>query len=90
MAQSVLTLMDTEGNEIQPRCAIVTPFEADGMAVMLARIVPHWAGGGDALDELYHFMQYLQFKYKVDLEPSLEALEDEIDNFDGDAALAEA
>jgi hypothetical protein len=42
-----------------------------------------------ALDELYHFIQYLQFKYQVDLETSLEALEDEIDNFDGDMALAE-
>ncbi|MGD1908924.1 MAG: hypothetical protein ACFB0C_23460 [Leptolyngbyaceae cyanobacterium] len=42
-----------------------------------------------ALDELYHFMQYLEFKYRVNLESSLEALEDEIDNFDGDAALAE-
>jgi hypothetical protein len=29
-----------------------------------------------ALDELYHFLQYLQFKYDVDLEGTLEALED--------------
>jgi hypothetical protein len=42
-----------------------------------------------ALDELYHFLQYLQFKYKVDLEPSLEAIEDEIDGFDADVALQE-
>jgi hypothetical protein len=42
-----------------------------------------------ALDELYHFLQYLQFKYKADLEPTLEALEDEIDSFDADAALQE-
>jgi hypothetical protein len=42
-----------------------------------------------ALDELYHFLQYLQFKYKVDLEASLEAIEDEIDGFDADIALQE-
>ena len=42
------------------------------------------------LDELYHFLQYLQFKYSLDLEPCIEALEDEMDNVDGDAALAEA
>ena len=42
-----------------------------------------------ALDELYHFLQYLQFKYKADLEPTLETLEDEIDSFDADAALQE-
>jgi hypothetical protein len=42
-----------------------------------------------ALDELYHFLQYLQFKYKVDLELPLEALEDEVDSFDADAALQE-
>lgn len=42
-----------------------------------------------ALDELYHFAQYLQFKYKVDLALTLEALEDEIDGFDADAALQE-
>ena len=42
-----------------------------------------------ALDELYHFVQYLQFKYKVDLEVSLESLEDEIDGFDADVALQE-
>ncbi|ASC73067.1 hypothetical protein XM38_040290 [Halomicronema hongdechloris C2206] len=41
------------------------------------------------LDELYHFLQYLQFKYQVDLESGLKTLEDEMDNFDGDAALAE-
>ncbi|PSN13094.1 hypothetical protein C7293_17410 [filamentous cyanobacterium CCT1] len=43
-----------------------------------------------ALDELYHFLQYLQFKYAVNLENSLEAIEDEIDSFDADAALQEA
>jgi len=42
-----------------------------------------------ALDELYHFLQYLQFKYKVDLELPLETLEDEIDSFDADTALQE-
>jgi hypothetical protein len=42
-----------------------------------------------AVDELYHFLQYLQFKYKVDLEFTLEALEDEIDSSDADAALQE-
>lgn len=42
-----------------------------------------------ALDELYHFLQYLQFKYKVDLELPLEALEDEIDSFDADTAMQE-
>lgn len=42
-----------------------------------------------ALDELYHFLQYLQFKYKVDLELPLEALENEIDSFDADTALQE-
>jgi hypothetical protein len=42
-----------------------------------------------ALDELYHFLQYLQFKYKVDLESAIEALEDEIDGFDADAASQE-
>lgn len=35
-----------------------------------------------AVDELYHFLQYLQFKHQVDLEPAIEALEDEIDVFD--------
>lgn len=43
-----------------------------------------------ALDELYHFLQYLQFKYNVDLELTLESLEDEMDSFDSDAALQEA
>jgi hypothetical protein len=42
-----------------------------------------------ALDELYHFLQYLQFKYKVDLELALEGLEDAIDGFDADVALQE-
>lgn len=42
-----------------------------------------------ALDEPYHFLQYLQFKYNVDLELPLEALEDELDSFDADAALQE-
>jgi hypothetical protein len=43
-----------------------------------------------ALDELYHFLQYLQFKYSADLEPTLEALEDEIDGFDANVALQES
>jgi hypothetical protein len=42
-----------------------------------------------ALDELYHYLQYLQFKYKVNLEAAIEALEDEIDGFDADVALQE-
>lgn len=42
-----------------------------------------------AMDELYHFLQYLQYKYKVDLEVPLEALEDELDSFDADIALQE-
>ncbi|MGF1570579.1 MAG: hypothetical protein ACFCVD_21305 [Nodosilinea sp.] len=42
-----------------------------------------------ALDELYHFLQYLQSKYEVDLEPSLESLEDEMDGFDADMPLQE-
>ena len=42
-----------------------------------------------ALDELYHFVQYMQFKYKVDLETVIEALEDEIDGFDAEIALQE-
>jgi hypothetical protein len=42
-----------------------------------------------ALDELYHYLQYLQFKYKVNLEASIEAIEDEIDGFDADVALQE-
>ena len=40
-----------------------------------------------AIDELYHFLQYLQFKHQVDLEPAIEAIEDEIDIFDVDATL---
>ena len=42
-----------------------------------------------ALDELYHFLQYMQFKYGADLEPTLEAIEDAIDRFDADIALQE-
>lgn len=42
-----------------------------------------------AIDELYHFLQYLQFKHQVDLEPAIEALEDEIDVFDVEIALQE-
>jgi hypothetical protein len=42
-----------------------------------------------ALDELYHFLQYLEFKYQVDLASPLEVLEDEIDGFDADIALQE-
>ncbi|MGB3292272.1 MAG: hypothetical protein WBB01_04655 [Phormidesmis sp.] len=42
-----------------------------------------------AIDELYHFLQYLQFKHQVDLEPAIEAIEDEIDVFDADVALQE-
>lgn len=43
-----------------------------------------------ALDELYHFLQYLQFKYGAELELALEAIEDDIDGFDADAALQES
>ncbi|WP_072620538.1 hypothetical protein [Spirulina major] len=42
-----------------------------------------------ATDEIYHFLQYLQFKYGLDLEQCLEVLEDEIDSFDAAVALAE-
>ncbi|MEO1404417.1 MAG: hypothetical protein AAFV72_24635 [Cyanobacteria bacterium J06635_1] len=42
-----------------------------------------------ALDELYHFLQYLQFKYRVNLVLPLEVLEDETDGFDSDIALEE-
>ena len=42
-----------------------------------------------AIDELYHFLQYLQFKHQVDLEPAIEAIEDEIDVFDVEVALQE-
>ncbi len=42
-----------------------------------------------AADELYHFLQYLQFKYTLDLEIPLESLADEIDGFDADEALEE-
>lgn len=42
-----------------------------------------------AIDELYHFLQYLQFKHQVDLEPAIEAIEDEIDVYDADVALQE-
>lgn len=42
-----------------------------------------------AIDELYHFLQYLQFKHQVDLEPAIEAIEDEIDVFDADVARME-
>ncbi|MEM8504274.1 MAG: hypothetical protein AAF716_14110 [Cyanobacteria bacterium P01_D01_bin.1] len=42
-----------------------------------------------AIDELYHFLQYLQFKHQIDLEPAIETLEDEIDVFDVEVALQE-
>ena len=42
-----------------------------------------------AIDELYHFLQYLQFKHQVDLEPVIEAIEDEIDVFDAEIARQE-
>jgi hypothetical protein len=42
-----------------------------------------------ALDELYHFLQYIQFKYRVDLESTIESIEDEIDCFDAEVALQE-
>jgi len=43
-----------------------------------------------AIDELYHFLQYLQFKHQVDLEPAIETIEDEIDSFDIDVARQES
>ncbi|MEO1146940.1 MAG: hypothetical protein AAFY26_15255 [Cyanobacteria bacterium J06638_22] len=43
-----------------------------------------------ALDELYHFLQYMQFKYQLDLEATLEQMEDEIDGFDAEVALQES
>ena len=42
-----------------------------------------------AIDELYHFLQYLQFKHQIDLEPAIEALEDEMDVYDVEVALQE-
>ena len=42
-----------------------------------------------AIDELYHFLQYLEFKYQLDLESALETIEDEIDPYDVDVALQE-
>ena len=42
-----------------------------------------------AIDELYHFLQYLQSKHQIDLEPAIEALEDEIDVFDIEVAQKE-
>ncbi|WP_017305492.1 hypothetical protein [Spirulina subsalsa] len=43
-----------------------------------------------ALDELYHFLQYLQFKHDLDLEVVLEVLEDEMDGFDAEVAQQES
>lgn len=42
-----------------------------------------------AIDELYHFLQYIEFKYQLDLESALEVIEDEIDPYDVDVALQE-
>ena len=42
-----------------------------------------------AIDELYHFLQYLQFKHQIDLEPAIETLEDEIDVYDVEVTLTE-
>ncbi|MEL6604085.1 MAG: hypothetical protein AAFP20_12750 [Cyanobacteria bacterium J06614_10] len=42
-----------------------------------------------AIDELYHFLQYLEFKYQLDLEPALETIEDEVAPYDVDVALQE-
>ena len=42
-----------------------------------------------AIDELYHFLQYLQFKHHVSLELAIEAIEDEIDVFDAEVARQE-
>lgn len=41
------------------------------------------------IDELYHFLQYLEFKYQLDLESALEVIEDEIDPYDVDVARQE-
>lgn len=43
-----------------------------------------------AIDELYHFLQYLQFKYDLELASAIESLEDEIDIFDADVAQQES
>ena len=42
-----------------------------------------------AIGEPYHFLQYLQFKHQIDLEPAIEAIEDEIDVYDVEVALQE-
>lgn len=39
------------------------------------------------MDELYHFLQYLQFKYRTDLESAIESVEEEIDLIDCEEAL---
>ena len=33
----------------------------------------------DALTELYSFLQYLQFKHKIDLETAIDSVEEELD-----------
>jgi hypothetical protein len=42
-----------------------------------------------AMDELCRFLQYLQFKYQMDLELAIESVEDSIDIIDARDALAE-
>lgn len=42
-----------------------------------------------AIDELYNFLQYLQFRHEIDLDAALEAIEDEIDPYDAEIALQE-
>ncbi len=43
----------------------------------------------DAIEELYNFLQYLQFRHEIDLDTALEAIEDEIDPYDAEIALQE-
>lgn len=43
----------------------------------------------DAIEELYNFLQYLQFRHEVDLDTALEAIEDEMDPYDAEIALQE-
>ncbi len=43
----------------------------------------------DAIEELYNFLQYLQFRHEIDLNTALEAIEDEIDPYDAEIALQE-
>jgi hypothetical protein len=52
-------------------------------------ILPELALSRAAMDELYSFLQYLQFKYQTDLEAAIESVEEEMDIIDAREALAE-